>query len=164
MLTRLRGTLTSVSVILILMGAGSAAWSQAPAQPASAGDAAGEARAAAAAFHAALEAGDRAAAIALLLPEVTIFESGQAELSRDEYAAHHLAADIEFVRATTEEVVASEAMAAGDVAVIMTRSRTNGTFREKPVDVDGVETLVLRHTAHGWRIAHVHWSSHRRPG
>ena len=120
------------------------------------------ARTAAAAFHSALEAGDRAAALALLLPEVTVFESGGAELSRDDYAAHHLGADIEFVRATSEEVLARDVIAGSGMAVVTTRSRTTGTFRDKPIDLDGAETLVMRQTDDGWRIAHVHWSSHRR--
>jgi ketosteroid isomerase-like protein len=115
-----------------------------------------------AAFHAALEKGDRAAALELLLPGVSIFEGGEAELSRDAYAAEHLAADIEFSRATAEQVDAREAHESGDTAWVLTRTRTSGTFRGKAVRSAGDETMVLQRTAEGWRIAHVHWSSHAR--
>lgn len=114
------------------------------------------------AFHAALERGDRASALALLLPDVTIFESGEAELSRDEYAAHHLGADMEFVRATREQILVRKVIDGKDQASVWTRSRTTGRFRDKAVDVDGTETVVLQLTPDGWRIAHIHWSSHRR--
>ena len=46
------------------------------------------------AFHQALASGDKQRALDLLDPSVLIFESGGAELSRDEYASHHLGADI----------------------------------------------------------------------
>lgn len=42
------------------------------------------------AFHAALSRGDTMAAAALLDPKVLIYESGRAERSKAEYAAHHL--------------------------------------------------------------------------
>ena len=53
-------------------------------------------------FHEALASGERAGALARLDPGVVIFEQGEAEMSRDEYVAHHLDADIEFSRATPE--------------------------------------------------------------
>ncbi len=51
------------------------------------------------AFHAALQHGDKEAALAILAPDVTIFESGHVERSRAEYADRHLAGDIEFAKA-----------------------------------------------------------------
>jgi len=56
-------------------------------------------------FHDALASGDRARALELLDPGIVIYESGGAELSRDEYASHHLAADREFSAATTLEIL-----------------------------------------------------------
>src|SRR5690242_11715749 len=52
----------------------------------------------AARFHAALAAGDSAAALALLASDVTILEAGATETLAD-YRAHHLSADIEFAKA-----------------------------------------------------------------
>lgn len=48
------------------------------------------------AFHAALRRGDTRAAAALLSDDALIFETGGAERSKAEYAAHHLPADAEF--------------------------------------------------------------------
>jgi ketosteroid isomerase-like protein len=112
-----------------------------------------------AAFHDALARGDRAGVTELLAPGVVIFESGGAELSREEYASHHLGSDMEFAKATKREVVASEAGESGDAAWVLTRSRTTGTFREKKVDLRGTETMLLRKSAEAWRIVHIHWSS-----
>ena len=112
-----------------------------------------------AAFHDALSRGDRASAIELLGPDVVIFESGAAERSRKEYASHHLGADMEFAKATRREVVNREVGEAEDAAWVLTRSRTSGTFRDRPVDLRGTETMLLRKTLDGWRIVHIHWSS-----
>lgn len=42
------------------------------------------------------------------------------------------------------------------------RTKTAGTFRDKIINARGVETMLLRRTEHGWRIAHIHWSSRSR--
>ena len=113
------------------------------------------------AFHAALAAGDSAGAVALLDPAVVIFESGGAEQSVAEYAGHHLPADMAFSAATARTIEDQQVHVAGDMALVLTRSRTTGTFRDRPVDARGMETMVLRRTPAGWRIVHVHWSSRR---
>lgn len=110
-------------------------------------------------FHAALAAGDRAAALAHLDPQVLIFESGGAELSRDEYASHHLGSDMAFSQATERTVVDQRKDSSGDVAWVLTRSTTKGTYRDREIDAKGTETMVLRHSPEGWRIVHIHWSS-----
>lgn len=112
-----------------------------------------------AAFHKALSSGDRAAVTGLLASDVVIFESGGAELSREEYASHHLSADMEFAKATRQEVVDRRSGEAGDAAWVLTRSRTTGTFRNRKIDLRGTETMLLRKTPQGWRIIHIHWSS-----
>ena len=114
-----------------------------------------------ASFHAALIAGDSAAAMALLDPAVIIFESGGAELSAAEYAGHHLPADMAFAQAVTRSVENQQVQEADDVAWVLTQSRTTGTYRDRPLDLRGTETMVLRRTEAGWRIVHVHWSSQR---
>ncbi len=116
-----------------------------------------------AAFHEALASGNRERALELLDPAVTIFESGGAELSRDEYASHHLGGDMEFSAATTQTIVEQNEGEAGDVGWVLTRSETRGTFRDREIDALGVETVLLRRDEHGWRIVHIHWSSRSRP-
>lgn len=122
----------------------------------------GSAAAAVEGFHAALAAGDREGVLRWLDPEVVIFESGGAEMSREEYASHHLDADMQFVRAVTSEVVDRQEHSAADAAWVLSRTHTAGRFRDRDVDVDGVETMVLRRGQAGWRIVHVHWSSQSR--
>jgi ketosteroid isomerase-like protein len=113
-------------------------------------------------FHGALAAGDRERALAWLDPEVSIFESGGAERSREEYASHHLQSDMAFASSTKTEILNRETRSSGDVAWVLSRSRTTGTFRGRDVDVEGVETMVLRQDQGRWRIVHIHWSSRRR--
>ena len=115
-----------------------------------------------AAFHAVLSSGNRDAALALLDPEVLIFESGGAELSRDEYASHHLSSDMEFSGATARTIVDQRSGGVDDVAWVLTRTETSGSIRDKTINARGVETMLLRRTAHGWRIVHIHWSSRSR--
>lgn len=112
-------------------------------------------------FHGALAAGDSTGALAMLLPGVVIYEAGGVEASRDEYRQHHLPADMAFSVAVTRAVTRVHADSAGDVAWVLTESHSKGTFRERAVDARGVETMVLRRTTEGWRIAHIHWSSRR---
>ena len=113
-------------------------------------------------FHDALAAGDSAAALRLLAPEVVIFEEGGVESSREEYREHHLQADIEFSRATKLEVLDRHSAVMDRVAWVLTQGRVAGTFRDRTVDSDLVETMVLEAAADGWKIRHIHWSSRER--
>lgn len=112
------------------------------------------------AFHAALEHGDTAGALALLADDVLIFESGEAERSKAEYAQHHLAADAAFSAAVPATRSRRMGRAGGDSAWVASESRTTGQFNGRSIDSLSVETMVLRHEADGWRITHIHWSSH----
>ncbi|MGZ9113964.1 MAG: YybH family protein [Brevundimonas sp.] len=111
------------------------------------------------AFHAALKAGDTTAALALLAPEVMIFEEGGAERSRDEYASHHLGSDAAFAAASEATMAGRSGWAEGDVAWITSEGRTTGQFNGRAVDRLTTETMVLKRHADGWRIHHIHWSS-----
>ena len=110
-------------------------------------------------FHEALASGDRDAVLGFMDSDVLIFESGGAELSRDEYASHHLGADMAFSAATSQTIIEQREGEAGDTGWVLTRSETTGTFREKEIDILGTETVLLRREEHGWRIVHIHWSS-----
>ncbi len=118
-------------------------------------DETGTPEAAAAAFRRALEGGSEAAVLALLAPELLVYESGDRDRSRAEYAAHHLRADLAFLAKARVRILEQAASAEGAFAWVATRSR----IVSPPTDLIGTETLVLRRTAEGWRIAHVHWSS-----
>jgi ketosteroid isomerase-like protein len=156
----------ALAAALLLLSAGPGLTQAAPdagAPPARVAAAAGEAAAAVDAFHAALRAGDREAALALLAEDALIFEAGGAERSRDEYASHHLASDAAYAAATSDMVTRRAGDASGDVAWITTEGRTTGTFNGRPVDRLTVETMLLRRHADGWRIQHIHWSSRATP-
>jgi ketosteroid isomerase-like protein len=111
------------------------------------------------AFHAALERGDTKAAAALLADDALVFESGGVERGKAEYASHHLPADALFARAVASKVTRRAGQADGRTAWIASESTTKGTYKGKPIDSVGTETMVLRREQAGWRIVHIHWSS-----
>jgi ketosteroid isomerase-like protein len=47
----------------------------------------------------------------------------------------------------------------GDLAWVASEASLSGNVSDKPVNVIGTETIVLRRTLAGWRIVHIHWSS-----
>lgn len=111
------------------------------------------------AFHQALRDGDRESALSYLAPGVVIFESGGAEMDRDEYASHHLGGDIKFSAAVESSVVDRRSETHEGVAWVLTRSTTRGTYGEREIDARATETMVLHRIEGAWRIVHIHWSS-----
>ena len=111
------------------------------------------------AFHAALHRGDTRAAAALLADDVLIFESGEVERSKAEYASHHLGADAEFSAAVPATMTRRAGQANGAIAWIASEGRTTGAFRGKQLDELTTETMVLRRGPTGWKIVQIHWSS-----
>ena len=112
-------------------------------------------------FHAALSAGDSAAALALLADDVMILESGGVE-TRNEYRSHHLPGDIAFARAIKSERTLLQLRINGDVAWVSSSSTTRGTYRERAIDSLGAEIMVLTRSGDRWLISAIHWSSRRR--
>ncbi|MFD3263869.1 YybH family protein [Phenylobacterium ferrooxidans] len=124
---------------------------------------AGDAAATIDAFHAALKAGDGDGATALMSDDALVFEAGGAERSKAAYTAEHLAADIKFERDASASIRQRVGAAAGGIAWIATEGRVQGHSGDKVLDRLTTETMVLRRTPAGWRIVHVHWSSHATP-
>lgn len=114
------------------------------------------------ALHEAMAQGDKAGVLALLDPAVTIFESGGAELSREEYSSHHLGSDMEFSAATERTILDQQAGRGELYAWVTTRSETRGLFRGKERDLQGTETMLLERSRASWKIVHIHWSSRAR--
>ncbi len=112
-------------------------------------------------FHAALVAGDKAAAIALLSPDVIIYESGYVERSRDEYTKSHLDGDIAYSQAVTRKVIHHIEHVEGNTATVLEETSTAGKFKGKPVNSLGLETAVLEQQGEHWVIVHLHWSSRK---
>ncbi len=115
--------------------------------------------AAAHAFHKALTSGDARTLKELLDPDVLIMESGHVERSRQEYSAHHLASDLKFMKSITYKLERESGDAVGDLAWVTSESRLTGTANGEPIDTLSMETLVLKKSAAGWKVMHIHWSS-----
>lgn len=114
-----------------------------------------------AAFHDALVSGDKAKALALLAPDIAIYEAGYVERSREEYASHHLGGDMEFAKNSTRKLLKQTERIDGNTAVVWEETETTGTSRGKPVHAFGTGTAVLEKKGDGWAIVHIHWSSRK---
>lgn len=110
-------------------------------------------------FFRELATGNVDGASALLDAGVLIFESGGAERSRAEYASHHLASDVKFLRTVKHRLMSRTGDAVGDLAWVASEASLSGNVENKPVNVVSTETMVLRKTQGGWRIVHIHWSN-----
>jgi ketosteroid isomerase-like protein len=97
--------------------------------------------------------------MAVLSPDVLIFESGGAERSRAEYASHHMKSDMAFLAQMGHDQISQAASEQGDAAWIVTESRIYGRYKDKDIDIVSTETAVLERGEDGWKIVHLHWSS-----
>ncbi|ALK99675.2 MULTISPECIES: DUF4440 domain-containing protein [Massilia] len=113
------------------------------------------------AYHAAVAHGETAKALSLLSPTVLIFESGHVEQSKDEYAGHHLPADIAFAKGASRKVLKGNEHIAGDLAVVIQETETQGTYNGAAIHMLGTETAVLEKKGDGWVVTHFHWSSRK---
>jgi ketosteroid isomerase-like protein len=109
-------------------------------------------------FHRALESADGVLARSLLDDHVVIIEGGGIERSADEYAAHHMMADMKYLSAVHVQTIEHHTEESGNIAVSISRSKTTGSYKGETVDDEGSETVVLRKIAGNWRITHIHWS------
>lgn len=114
-----------------------------------------------AAFHEALANGKLEQASALLSPEIQIYESGYVERSRGEYVRHHLPADVEFAKATTNKVLKQKERVEGNLAVVLQETETSGNYKGSSVHLFGTETAMLEKEGDKWVIVHIHWSSRK---
>ena len=110
------------------------------------------------AFHQALQSGDTSKARALLADDVLIFEGG-VERSADEYAKHHMLADMKYLAAIEKKSLEHQVTISGTMALSISRSKTTGNYQDKTVDYEGLETIVLNLNNGEWKISHIHWSN-----
>lgn len=111
------------------------------------------------AFHHALNSGDAKQARILLDDSVVIYEGGGVERSAEEYANHHLHADIEFMSKMQVTLLEHQVKTMGDMAVSMSRSKVQGKYQNKDIDIETMETMVLKKHDGNWHIMHIHWSN-----
>ena len=114
-----------------------------------------------ASFHSALAAGDKAKALAMMAPDVAIYESGYVERSRAEYEGHHLAEDIAFAKTSTRKVLKQSERIDGNIALILEETETTGISHGKSVHAFGTGTAILEKKGDAWAITHIHWSSRK---
>ena len=109
-------------------------------------------------FDLALKQGDSDAIRAILDDDVLIYEAGNVESSFEEYASHHLSADIQFMSTMEKTILSRKLFENSDLAVVSTEYRIKGSYKGRFIDKTTMETLVLRKSETGWKIVHVHWS------
>jgi ketosteroid isomerase-like protein len=109
-------------------------------------------------FHQALEAGDSSAVLRLLHDDAVILEAGGTE-TKEEYRGHHLPGDIAFARAVPRQPGVVRVTIRGDVAWASSTSVTRGRFRDRDINSQSAELMVLERDADGWAISAIHWSS-----
>ena len=110
-------------------------------------------------FGQALAAGNFETGETLLAPDGLILESGGAERSREEYLSHHAISDAKFLKDAHHQLLRRRAQVVGDLVWIGSESELHTTKDGKPLTLLSTETMILRATPDGWRIAHIHWSS-----
>ena len=113
------------------------------------------------AFGEALEKADTATVRRLLADHVRILEGGSIE-DREHYMSGHMTADMAFAQAVPSRTDRLEIFLRGDVAWAVSRSVRQGRYRDRDVDSQGVELMILERVSGEWRIAGVHWSSSNR--
>lgn len=114
-------------------------------------------------FHELLRQGRRAQVLSLLTPDAVIFETGYAGQSREDYAQNHVSDDAEFAGVTDYRVLHRQVQQKDNTAWVLTQASVQGIFGDQTVDLEQTETAILRRSAAGWQIAHIHWSAHTRP-
>ena len=111
------------------------------------------------AFGAALAKSDFTAVEAALAPEVIVLEGGGAERSRSEYLGHHAKSDAVFLATAHVMLTRRTARVDGNSAWVASESEMHIQQDGKPATILSTETMVLKDSADGWKIVHIHWSS-----
>jgi len=90
-----------------------------------------------------------------------IMEAGGIK-TRAEFRAHHIAADIAFLRGMRVERSALRVRVRGTAAWVTSTSTMQGESNGRSVNSSGAELMVLAKESNGWRITAIHWSSRQR--
>ncbi len=109
------------------------------------------------ALDAALRNGDSDAVAGILADDVLILEGGHAQKSRADYMNGHMKSDMAFLPNVTSTILEREVRQAGDLAWVITHSRTQGSYQDKEIDQLSREMLVMKHDGHNWRVTLIHW-------
>jgi ketosteroid isomerase-like protein len=110
------------------------------------------------AFNNALETGDVQTARELLADDVLILEGKGVERSAQQYASHHMLSDMKYLKEMSIATIEHHVTQSGDLAFSISRSTVKGTYKDKDVDRQGNETMMLEKQNGQWKIKHIHWS------
>jgi hypothetical protein len=110
-------------------------------------------------FHNALKLGHKKKARSLLDDNVIIFEGGGVEKSADQYANHHMLADMKYLAKIKTEVLTHNVKIVGDMAYSMSQTKSIGQIKGKFINAEGLESMVLQKNKNQWKIVHIHWSN-----
>ncbi len=109
-------------------------------------------------FRSALLDGSTGTALSLLSPDVLVYGDGEESGSRDAYASGRLKQDIATLATYYVEVLSQKSDVQDNIAWVSTRLRLLGKSTENSAQHHGTETMVLRRSAAGWQIVHLHRS------
>ncbi len=66
-------------------------------------------------------------------------------------------ADMNYVSSVNVELLEHHVEIIGEVAISIARTKTTGFYKNKTVNRQGMETIVLRKYDGIWKISHIHW-------
>lgn len=107
----------------------------------------------------ALKAGQSESVKSMLSENVKVFEGGKLEDSFTAYAAHHLEADMAFLKDMQRAVLEREEVLSTEVATVTSMYQLSGTYQNREMRVKMTETLVMERAETGWLIHVIHWSA-----
>lgn len=109
------------------------------------------------ALFAALQSGNAEAVEKIFAEDVVILEGGHAQTSRSDYMSGHLKSDMAFLPNITNTILDRKVSQAGDLAWVITQSKTEGQYKDTVIDELSREMLVMKHDGHNWRVTLIHW-------
>ena len=110
-------------------------------------------------LYEALSTGDVSTVKALLAKDVLVLEGDHAQNSRVEYMSGHMLSDMVFLPNVTREIISRSVSHSGDLAWIITKTRTIGQYEDKYIDTEGREMLVMKHDGEKWQVTLIHWGA-----
>ncbi len=90
----------------------------------------------------------------------SVIESGEANWGWADYREHHLKPELAGMKLAAYERTNLRVVLGGDMALVTLEFRIAGSYKGRPFDSTGLESVVLRRKDGTWRIVHVHSSAH----
>jgi uncharacterized membrane protein/ketosteroid isomerase-like protein len=109
------------------------------------------------AFADALRNGNEPLLHQLLHEDVLILEGGGIERSLEDYAAHHMQADMKFMSGKVFGVIERYSQEGKNYGYVITRSAMPSKDKERSSVMS--ETMILSSEGGQWKIVHIHWSN-----